>query len=399
MKSLLKRSNILSNLNSAVKAYCQERNAKKNYEHYLRNTSRDQIFKSNSDTALALRERLLKRGVNPTPKKIGELHIFLAYALQNWEKILPVALQPFGKVTCFEWRSLGFDDRSPKWLNIRNVMNDQMLRAFQYAHSEQPVDAFVGYLSGFYVDPCILDIIRKSGSTIFNFSWDDKLNYPGKIAGGRYTSPAAIASVVDLNLTNSPESVIKYAAHGGLAMFWPEAAHPDIHRPYDAPFEYDVSFVGSKYGWRSRFVSKLQKIGINLDCFGNGWENGPLTDEEMIKLYSRSRINLGFGGVGHSRKLMCLKGRDFEVPMSGGLYLTQDNPELSLVYDIGKEIITYKDEKDCANKINWALHNPDKVDRIRRAGRNRALHCHSWEKRFQQIFSMSGLLDVPKSER
>ena len=175
-------------------------------------------------------------------------------------------------------------------------------------------------------------------------------------------------------------------------MFWPEAAHPDIHKPFDVPFNYDVSFVGAKYGWRPRFIRTLHKMGVDVECFGNGWDNGPLLDEDMIKLYSRSRINLGFAGVGHSRRLMCLKGRDFEIPMAGGLYLTQDNPELSLVYDIGKEIMTYKDEKDCADKIKQLISNPDKADMIRKAGRNRALNNHSWEKRFERVFDIAGLI-------
>ena len=63
--------------------------------------------------------------------------------------------------------------------------------------------------------------------------------------------------------------------------------HPEIHKPYQIPFEYDISFVGGKYGWRPKFISKLQKMGIKVVCFGNGWENGPLSDEEMVKLFSR----------------------------------------------------------------------------------------------------------------
>ena len=392
MKKLFKKISFLNDFNSAFKACCQERSAERNYKYYLRKTSENQGIKSNGDIASALRKRLLQRGINPAPKKMGNLNIFLAYSMCNWEKILPLALRPFGTVTEFEWRSHGYDDLSPDWLSIRDTMNAQMLRVFQDAHAKQPIDAFVGYLSGYYVDPSILDMISKSGAAIFNFCWDDKLNYPGEITGGRYTSPAAIASVVDLNLTNSPESVIKYAAHGGLAMFWPEAAQPDTHKPYDVPFDYDVTFAGAKYGWRPKFIEKLRKIGVKVECFGYGWENGPLTDEEMIRLYSRSRINLGFAGVGHSRKLMCLKGRDFEIPMAGGLYLTQDNPELSLVYDIGKEIMTYKDEKDCADKIKQLISNPDKADMIRKAGRNRALNNHSWEKRFERVFDIAGLI-------
>lgn len=375
-----------------MKSYSQERAAKKSLEYYRKQASKIPNFHGNSDIATALRKRILTRGINPTPRRKGELHIFLAFSLSNWERVLPLVLQPFGKLTIFEWRSLGFDDQSPQWLKYRDSMNAEMLRVFQKAHSEQPIDAVAGYLSGYYVDPKILCSMGEKGAVIFNFCWDDKLSFPGKIIGGRYSSTAAIASAVDLNLTNSEESLIKYAIHNGLAMFWPEAAHPDIHKPYDLPFEFDVSFVGGKYGWRPKFIERLQKMDIKVTCFGNGWENGPLSNEEMIKIYSRSRINLGFAGVGYSKNLMCLKGRDFEVPMSGGLYLTQNNPELSLVYEVGKEIVTYKDEKDCTNNIKWILDNPEKAEQIRQRGRIRALCSHTWELRFREIFRIAGFL-------
>ncbi len=394
MKDLLKKSSVLNTLNSVFKACCQERSAKRSNEYYFKHTSEVPGIKSNSDITSALKKRLLKRGINPTPIKMGELHIFLAYPMYNWEQVLSLALKPFGTVTEFEWRSHGYDEQSSDWPQRRDAMNAEMLSVFERAHAIKPVDAVVGYLSGYTVSPQTVQSIGNAGAIFFNFCFDDKLNFPGKNIGGRFTSPASIASAVDLNLTNALESVMKYSIHGGLAMFWPEAAHPDIHKPYDVPFEYDVSFIGGKYGWRPNFIKRLQKMGIDVTCFGNGWENGPLPDVEMIKLYSRSRINIGFAGVGHSQKLMCLKGRDFEITMAGGLYLTQDNPELSLVYDIGNEIVTYKDEKDCAEKIKWLISNPDEADMIRKAGRTRALNNHSWEKRFQQIFSMTGLLEV-----
>jgi hypothetical protein len=345
------------------------------------------------DIASALGNRLASRDINPSCKKKGELHIFITFGLNNWEWILPKVLESFGRVSAFEWRSIGFDDRSSSWLDHRDSMNAEMLKSFQKATLEQPVDAVIGYLSGYNTDPNVLESMGKSSAIIFNFCWDDKLNFPGKMLGGRYTSPAAIASAVDLNLTNSPDSVTKYMLHGGLAIFWPEAAHPNTHRPYNLPFEYDVSFVGGKYGLRPKFIAKLKRTGINVATFGNGWSNGPLSDEEMVKLYSRSRINLGFSGIGHSKKLMCLKGRDFEIPMSGGLYLTQDNPELSLVYDVNREILTYRDERDCVEKITYLLNHPQEAAKIRKTGRERALRDHTWEKRFEQIFKMAGLLD------
>ncbi len=305
---------------------------------------------------------------------------------------MPYSLEPFGRVTAFKWREHGFDDTRPDWLEYRDQMNLAMLEAYRKADSQEPVDAVVGYLSGYNMSPETLMQMADTGAVIFNFCWDDKLNFPGPEIGSRYASPAAIAHAVDLNLTNSPDSVIKYAVHGGLAMFWPEAAHPDIHHPHDVPFEFDVSFVGGCYGWRPVFIRRLSKMGIKVESFGHGWSNGPLPSEEMVKLYSRSRINLGFATVGHSRRLMCIKGRDFEIPMSGGLYLTQDNPELLRVYDVGTEILTYKNESDCAQIIQNLLTDPDRAETIRKAGRKRCLSEHTYEKRWTKIFGMASLL-------
>lgn len=386
MKNYLSRSAFLNTVNTKVKSYFQEQKARKGIRFYQKEAKTLSCPVEKKDIATALKKRLLDRGINPNPKRKGELHIFVTFALCNWEGALPLALQSFGKVTIFDWRHL-------LECKGRDSIDAEMIKAFNNAYLQKPVDAVVGYLSGYATSPQALLEIANKGTVIFNFCWDDKLNFPGTIIEGRYSSPAAIASAVDLNLTNAPESVVKYAVHGGLSMFWPEAAHPDIHKPYDIPFEFDVSFVGGKYGWRPEFIKRLRRYGINVECFGNGWENGPLSDEEMVKLYSRSRINLGFAGVGHSKKLMCLKGRDFEVPMSGGLYLTQDNPEFFLVYDVCKEIVTYKNEKDCAGKIKWLLANPDEADKIRKAGRKRSLRDHRWEKRFEDIFRLAGIME------
>lgn len=177
-------------------------------------------------------------------------------------------------------------------------------------------------------------------------------------------------------------------------MFWPEAAHPDVHRPYDVPFEFDVSFVGACYGRRPAFMRHLARRGIKVACFGKGWPNGPLDDENMIKLYSRSRINLGFSSIGYAKRLMCLKGRDFEIPMSGGLYLTQHNPELDLVYRVGEEILTYRGAEDCAATIRSLLDNPSRAAEIRAKGRARALREHTYETRWTEVFKLAGIIEI-----
>ncbi|HWE96419.1 MAG TPA: glycosyltransferase [Tepidisphaeraceae bacterium] len=395
MRSLLKRIPAIERLNATLKARLQEREAATSLRSYRERAAAGGIECPEGEAlATAVRARLARRrGGRPAGAK-GEMHLFIAYGVYNWERVLPTALAPFGRVSAFDWRARGFDEFAPDWLIHRDDMNRAMLDAFRAAHREQPVDAVVAYVSGNNTSPQALAEMAGAGAAVFNFCWDDKINFPGHMSGGRYTSPAAIAGAVDLNLTNAPDSVVKYAVHGGLAMFWPEAAYPPVHRPYDAPFEFDVTFVGARYGWRPQFIDELAGEGIKVECFGRGWPNGPLSDEEMVRLYSRSRINLGVGGVGHSRKLLCIKGRDFEVPMSGGLYLTQHNPELSFVFEIGREIMTYRSAADCAATVHELLADPARAAEIRRAARARSLRDHTYESRWTQAFGMAGLMDV-----
>ena len=392
-KQELKRIRWIRVANAAVKAALQERKARAEQRHYV-GLARQHAFGDLPVEALpeAIRGRRADRGLPPLAAPDGGLHIFLAYPLANWEAVLEPALSAFGRVTAFEWRSRRYDDRRADWLGQRPAMNAAMLEAFHAARRERPIDVVVGYLSGWNTAPGIVQEFARQGAAVLNFSWDDKLHYRGRDAGGWPEGPAALAAEVDLNLTNAPTSVLKYRVDGGLAAFWPEAASADIHRPYDLPFEYDVTFVGTCYGWRPRLVGALERSGIRVAAYGHGWPAGPLPDSGMVSIYSRSRINLGFGGVGYSRRLLCLKGRDFEVPMAGGLYLTQHNPELEQVYRIGEEILTYRDGADCAATIRGLLSDPEHCRRIREAGRARALADHTWEKRFGQAFRMVGLL-------
>lgn len=391
-KQVLRRIPGLSSCHDHWKAALQERRAQTELREYERLAHRLNLRTEPAEMLpAAVRERRADRGYPSIGSSPEDLHIFLAYPLANWEAALEPALSAHGRVTPFEWRSRGHDDRRPDWLRHRSSMNAAMLEAFHAAWRERPVDVVVGYLSGWNTAPGTIREFARQGAAVLNFSWDDKLHYRGKDAGGWPAGPAALAAVVDLNLTNAPGSVVKYQIDGGLAAFWPEAASAEIHRPYDLPFEYDVAFVGTCYGWRPRLVRALERSGIRVAAFGHGWPAGPLPDSEMVSIYSRSRINLGFGGVGYSRRLLCLKGRDFEVPMAGGLYLTQHNPELERVYRIGEEILTYRDGPDCITTIRELLSDPARCDRIRAAGRARALADHTWEKRFGQAFRMVGL--------
>lgn len=393
LKTIVKRSPRLARIASDLRGRQQEGVAEKARRSLLARAAQAEITALDEFATIdILRDRLAARAAqNGWPKNKGDLHLFVAFRLFNWEQVLAHAFLPFGQVTVFEWGSLGFDENLADLPHQKSRMNKAMLAAFDAANAQRPVDVVIGYLSGANTEPSTLAHMAAKGSAVFNFSYDDKLDV-ATLPDGSPRGPAALAKVVDLNLSSDPDGVLKYALHGGLARFHPECADPDTHRPYSLPFTYDVAFVGASYGFRPFFIEKLRALGISVQAFGQGWEGGALSNEEMVRTYSRSRVNLGFGGIGHSRKLMCLKGRDFEVPLSGGLYLTQHNPELALVFETGREIVTYTDEADCALKIRELLADTERAATIRAAGRARSLRDHTYEARWARVFELAGIL-------
>ena len=201
-----------------------------------------------------------------------------------------------------------------------------------------------------------------------------------------------ISRYFDLCWTSTEDALKKYCVEGALPICLPEGANPEIHKPYALEKTINVSFVGQCYGNRSTIIQALKDRDIHVGVFGYGWPNGTLPMKDMIRMYSKSKINLGFGGVAGHQDTFCLKGRDFEITMSGGFYLTEHNLELEKVYDIGSEIITYTSFDDLVAKIRYFLSNPEKAEAIRKKGFQRAHTEHTWEMRFEKIFTIMGLI-------
>jgi len=122
---------------------------------------------------------------------------------------------------------------------------------------------------------------------------------------------------------------------------------------------------------------------------------GTLSDLQLVQRYSRSKSNLGFSTCGNlqgQKKILQIRLRDFEVPMSGGFYLTEYMKELEEFYNIGTEIVCYRDPAELADKINYYLQHETAREAIRRAGYERCLREHTWQHRFSAAFKAMGLV-------
>ena len=68
--------------------------------------------------------------------------------------------------------------------------------------------------------------------------------------------------------------------------------------------------------------------------------------------------------IGRIKGTCCVKGRDFELLMSSGFYLTEYHPELENFFDLENEIVAYTGFVDIVSKIRYLLSNPEKADEI-----------------------------------
>jgi spore maturation protein CgeB len=345
---------------------------------------------SNEDIKALMRDRFPGRNA----RRKGGLHILAIYHDYNWEgPSLGPSLAAFGDVRTLDWRDPALaGGRGPSDGDWMARMNAGMLQRAAQWNTGRRFDVIFTYLSGEQVTPEAMDGLRALGAPIVNLALNDKENFVGKVRGGRATGIRDICGRFDLCWTSTGDALEKYVVEGATPLYLPEGANPQVHRPYDEKKLFDVSFVGQCYGNRPEIISRLREAGVRVSAFGPGWPGGPLSTEEMVRTWSRSKINLGFGGVLGHKSTFCLKGRDFEVPMSGGLYLTEHHEELARFYDVGREIVTYTDFADLLEKIRRLLSDPAGAEAVRRAGRERALREHTWEMRFDRVFRLLGIL-------
>jgi len=344
------------------------------------------------DRAISLAIRSKFPDLKPVPK--GGYHMIAVYPNYNWENesLLP-ALAKFGSVRHYDWTGK-YDHGSKTWdESLKPRMNRDLVEFVRSCAEREPVHFLFAYVSGGLVSPGTVEELSALRIPMVNLALNDKEAFVGKIRNGLATGSRDICRHFDLCWTSTRDALEKYCVEGAFPIYLPEGANPEVHRPYDVEKTFDVTFVGQRYGNRPAVIEALVSAGIRVEAFGPGWPNGPLATDEMVKMYSRSRISLGFGGVVGHKDTYHLKGRDFEVPMSGGLYLTEQHEELESVYEVGKEIVTYSGIDDLISKIRWLLSHPEEAERIRMAGRDRSLREHTWEMRFEKIFGLLGLVE------
>lgn len=271
-----------------------------------------------------------------------------------------------------------------------------------------------------------IDYITKNTKTkTFNWFADDHWRFP---VFSKYWAPLFTAvSTTDSKAVSKYQrlgikNVIKTQWAANHYLYFPQTTQPEEKK-------YDITFVGKNYGNRGEYVMNLQKAGLPTTGFGGGWSSGRVSQQEMLKIFSFSKINLNFtespymttkdrlkilaklvvkkelgqykfnmhhfwsnfqSAIGTQRRQ--IKGRTFEVSACGGFLLTGDADNLREYFVDGKEIVIFKNKDDLADKCKYYLEHEEERKTIAKAGLERTLRDHTYEQRFKEIFKAVNLI-------
>jgi len=234
-----------------------------------------------------------------------------------------------------------------------------------------------------------LEIAQKTSHAIFiHWGTDDSWKYE--------PCSRLIAKAFDVMATTYTSAMDKSVRDGlGNFMMTQWAANSkSMNNPLpSSQCRYKVSFVGSAYGNRLKWIDDLKKAGIEVDCFGYGWPAGAIDADDIPGIMRESVICLNFGDSGvvwngllpeRSRQI---KARVFEVPGAGGLLMTESAENLSDYYLPGQEIIVFDSLEELIDRIHELLEKHDKRDQIAKQGYERTMLEHTYETRFKSLFA------------
>jgi len=225
----------------------------------------------------------------------------------------------------------------------------------------------------------IMQITKKGNIKTFNWFCDDTWRFD--------SFSSKICSIFTACSTPEPDYIKKYKKIGYNNIFvgcW--HANHKLYPTEEIEKKYDVTFIGQLNNPdRYHAIKYLEKNGIDVKYFYG------LSQEEMVKVLSETKISLNFSNNWTAeRRGMPLKTqmklRPFEVTAANDTMLISEyHSGLEYFYDVDKEIVTFKNEKEMLAKIKFLLKNENVRKNIAKAGNERFKKDHTSHNRMEYI--------------
>lgn len=301
------------------------------------------------------------------------------------------------------------------------------------------------------MSPAAVARIGEMGIRTANVTWDDTL---------MSHRVKKIAPAFDIYWVADPQAIGTMRKYGANILDQPTAANPRFFHPCEVPETLEISFCGQRYGSRVYYIEYLFANNVPVEIYGVGWKSAeqggnpggqqrkldlmpavrhlassvthqhgrtwaratllrrlkkhrttpavqtaidrhahpPLPFEEMVRLFSSSKITLGFNELGHTHllkePLVVARTRDYEALSSGACHLMYRTPDMQKYFEEDRDVIFYSSADELVDKARYYLDPSRDKQRaiIRQNARERILSGHTWTHRFNRLFRE---LDLP----
>ena len=262
-------------------------------------------------------------------------------------------------------------------------------------------------VSGFFLNPRMLDLIRSRGIRIVMLHTESP-----------YEDGVQLERAVrcDISLVNDPTNLDAFRKASTIAEYMPHAYRPSLHKPGPSvrQLESDFAFVGTGYGSRCDFLEAMDFRDLDvllagnwcmLDDIGSASMLGPgggrtgsplrkyvahgldecVDNDQAVEIYRSTKcsINLYRREINAEDKFATQAGwamgpREVELAACGTFFLRDPRPE-------GDEILSmlpkFSDPDDASEQLHWWLDHPamaaDRASRARDAIVDRTFANHA----------------------
>ena len=239
-----------------------------------------------------------------------------------------------------------------------------------------------------WMRPRTLDRLRELGITTVSYMIDNPFGTRQDPGWRLYMKSIPH---YDLHVVQRDKNIQDYRDHGARDVIKIQTAYePTIHFPppvgwSDKDRDRDVSFIGTPYDDRARFLTRLWKeFGFSVAVSGGlVWKpalgaeataalyrgHGELFRDEYREGIWRSKINLSF--ITHSNQDEFVH-KSFEIAGCGGFLLAERSQGHMDRFEEDKEAVFFSTIEECVEKIRRYLPDEEARNRIAAAGYVRA---------------------------
>ena len=104
--------------------------------------------------------------------------------------------------------------------------------------------------------------------------------------------------------------------------------------------------------------------------------------KELPSFYNACAVNFNATSIQMGK---AVNQRVFDVPACGAFLLTDHQESIEGLFEVGKEVVTYKDQGEIAELVRFYLGNDRAREAVAKNGRVRVLGEHTYRHRVDEI--------------